>query len=77
MLIGTQMANQMEEAIDGTFRSLRDIYRTDEIKLEIARAVAAFSALPYHAAARNAVIQKFATLDRAVRNRRKLANYQS
>ena len=44
MLIETQMANQMEEAIDGTFRSLPDIYRTDEIKLEIARAVA-FSAL--------------------------------
>ncbi|MGY4513509.1 hypothetical protein [Bradyrhizobium sp. USDA 3650] len=76
MLIDTQMANRMEEAIDGTFRSLPHIYRTDEIKLEIARAVA-YSGLPYHAAARDAVIQMFATLDRAVRNRRKLANHQN
>jgi hypothetical protein len=76
MLIDTQMANQMQDAIDGTFRTLPEIYKTDEVKLEIARAVA-FSTLPYQAAARQAVIQMFATLDRAVRNRRKLANHRN
>ncbi|UFW72956.1 hypothetical protein [Bradyrhizobium sp. WU425] len=76
MLIDTQMANQMQDAIDEPFRTLPEIYKTDEVKLEIARAVA-FSTFPYQAAARRAIIQMFATLDRAVRNRRKLANHRN
>ncbi|WP_369725724.1 MULTISPECIES: hypothetical protein [unclassified Bradyrhizobium] len=76
MLIDTQIADQMQEAIDATFRSLPDIYKTEEVKLEMARVVA-FSTRPYQTAARQAVVRMFATLDRAVRNRRKLANLRN
>lgn len=75
MLIDAQIANEMQQAIEATFGSLPEIYKTEEVKLEIARVVA-FSTGPYQTAAREAVVQMFATVDRAIRNRWKLANHR-
>lgn len=70
--------NEIQVAVEEVFKRLPEHYRTEIIKAEIAKAVADSKAegpRGYEAAARAAVHAMFATFDRAIENRSKLANF--
>jgi hypothetical protein len=73
MLLDSTKANEMQAAVDAVFARLPKIFKTEETRNEIAKDVVR-SEGEYHEAARRCVLGMFASLDRAIENREKLAN---
>ena len=73
MLLDSKKANEMQAAVDAVFARLPKIFKTKETRIEIAKNVVR-SEGKYHEAARKCVLRMFASLDRALENRGKLAN---
>ena len=74
MVIDSEKAREMQAAVDGVFAHLPKAFRSDDIRNEIARNVAR-SAGNYEDVARQSVIGMFATVDKAIENRTKLAGF--
>lgn len=75
MLIDNKKASEMQTAVDLVFARLPEVFKTDHIRNEIAKNVAQ-SQGNYEDAARRSVIGMFATIDKAIENRTKLANFR-
>jgi hypothetical protein len=73
MLLDSKKANEMQAAVDTVFARLPKIFKTKETRIEIAKSVVR-SEREYHEAARRCVLGMFASVDRAIENREKLAN---
>jgi DNA-directed RNA polymerase specialized sigma subunit len=75
MLLDSKKANEMQAAVDAVFSRLPKIFKTEETRNEIAKNVVR-SEDEYHEAARRTVLSMFASIDRAIENRKKLANFK-
>jgi hypothetical protein len=75
MLLNSETANQMQAALDEVFSRLPKVFRTDEIRNELAKTIVR-SRGDYHEVARSTVISMFASIDRAIENRKKLASFK-
>ena len=73
MLLDSEKANEMQAAVDAAFARLLKIFKTEETRNEIAKNVLR-SEGEYHEAAPRCVLGMFASIDRAIENREKLAN---
>jgi hypothetical protein len=73
MLLDSEKANEMQAAVDAVFARLPKIFKTIETRNEIAKNVVR-SEGEYHEAARRCVLGMFASIDRAIDNRERLAN---
>ena len=72
MLLDSKKANEMQAAVDAVFARLPRIFKTKEAKNEIAKNVVRSDG-EYHEAARRCVLRMFASIDRVIENREKLA----
>jgi hypothetical protein len=75
MLLDSEKANEMQAAVDAVFARLPKIFKTEDTRNEIAKDVV-LSEGKYHEAARRSVLRMFATVDRAIENREKLATFK-
>jgi DNA-directed RNA polymerase specialized sigma subunit len=62
----------MQAAVDAVFARLPKIFKTEETRNEIAKDVVR-SEGEYHEAARRSVLRMFASVDRAIEDRKKLS----
>lgn len=71
MLLDSKKADEMQAAVDAVFARVPKIFRTEETRNEIAKHVVR-SEGEYHDAARRSVLKMFASVDRAIENRKKI-----
>jgi DNA-directed RNA polymerase specialized sigma subunit len=62
----------MQAAVDAVFARLPKVFKTEETRSEIAKNVVR-SEGEYHEAARRSVLRMFASVDRAIEDRKKLS----
>lgn len=78
MLLDTRTADRMQAAVDEVFRHLPKAFQTEAIRDELARSVVRSASRrheDYCEAARSAVLGMFASVDKAIENRNKLATF--